>query len=128
MTRGISLVEGGPTPDPVWSCLVASGEDAADVLAAACALGNRSAVRALLMHENVVQSINDKTQVGGHTALHFACSSGELEIVQLLMLKQAQVEVKNQRSETPLLIASQRGHVEVVQYLCHHLTSGIDDI
>jgi len=88
-----------------------------DLLLSACALGNLSVAREIL---NVQPGIDVNTVInnGGYTPLHFACSGGDVEIVHLLCEHGAMVDIRSAKSETPLLIAAQRGHLAVVQYLC----------
>lgn len=88
-----------------------------DTLNSACVLGNVSVVLQLLSRLDNID-LNKADTTGGYRPLHFACSSGEMEIVQLLCEYKAEVDVLSTRMETPLYTAALRGHLEVVQYLC----------
>lgn len=52
----------------------------------------------------------------GCTPLHFACESGEIDIVEYLVFKGADLEVET-FEETPLFKAVSQGHSKVVKYL-----------
>lgn len=57
------------------------------------------------------------------TPLHFAAKEGFLEIVKMLLEKQANVNAKNQENFTPLHFASFNNHLEIVNELL-----AVDDI
>ena len=52
-----------------------------------------------------------------HFFLHIACQKGQLEIVQSLVEKGANIEAKDKSEKTPLHIASTRVNTDVVNYL-----------
>ena len=55
---------------------------------------------------------------GRETALHLACYRGRLEVVELLLQRNAQVNVQDlEFGSTPLHLASSNGHFEIVQLL-----------
>uniref|UniRef100_A0A915HN46 Uncharacterized protein n=1 Tax=Romanomermis culicivorax TaxID=13658 RepID=A0A915HN46_ROMCU len=53
----------------------------------------------------------------GETAVHIAAGSGQLEILQYLQYRGANVAVADKHGDTPLYWASRHGHVHVVNYL-----------
>ncbi len=54
----------------------------------------------------------------GHTALHFACANGCLEVAKYLVEKEnANVNIQDIRGWTTLHHASVKGHLEVIKYL-----------
>ena len=53
----------------------------------------------------------------GRTALHYACSAGQLELVKVLIENGADVNQKNNGGETPLIKACAFGEVLIVEYL-----------
>jgi len=70
--------------------------------------------------KELVLQIGDinQTNEAGWTALHFACSSGKLDIVHYLVKRKANLEVETHNScSTPLFIACSYGHLPIVQFL-----------
>jgi ankyrin repeat protein len=57
------------------------------------------------------------TNEKGRTPLHVTCSLGHTEIVQLLIEKEANVNVKDGDGNTPLQVASQYGYEEIIKLL-----------
>jgi ankyrin repeat protein len=74
---------------------------------------NQECVTVLLAHGVAVDAIT----VDGSTALWFASLYGYLPIVQLLVRGGADFERAGNRGRTPIDIARQRSHGEVVRYL-----------
>ncbi|KAJ3490854.1 hypothetical protein NLI96_g1136 [Meripilus lineatus] len=62
-------------------------------------------------------SLRDSQDADGRTALHWAASSGSLEIVRYLLDQKAQVDVPDQSGWTPLHIAVSAGHEDIVREL-----------
>eukprot|EP00928_Gymnodinium_smaydae_P037159 TRINITY_DN25834_c0_g1_i1.p1 TRINITY_DN25834_c0_g1~~TRINITY_DN25834_c0_g1_i1.p1 ORF type:complete len:2072 (-),score=304.76 TRINITY_DN25834_c0_g1_i1:130-5685(-) len=89
-----------------------------DVLISACALGQMSVVQEVLRLKNDAVDLNKAVDSTGCTPLHFACASGDVDVVHALCERNANVHARSSQNETPLQIAAQRGHLEVVQYLC----------
>ncbi|GFY72014.1 ankyrin repeat and KH domain-containing protein 1 [Trichonephila inaurata madagascariensis] len=54
------------------------------------------------------------------TALTIAADKGHYRFVQLLLERDAIVEVKNKKGNSPLWLAANGGHLEVVQLLCSY--------
>eukprot|EP00928_Gymnodinium_smaydae_P024615 TRINITY_DN1986_c0_g1_i1.p1 TRINITY_DN1986_c0_g1~~TRINITY_DN1986_c0_g1_i1.p1 ORF type:complete len:2362 (-),score=606.06 TRINITY_DN1986_c0_g1_i1:70-7155(-) len=81
-----------------------------------CAHGDSAGVSEILKFSNCA-ALN-KSDQDGYTPLHVACGVGALDVVRVLCEYRAEVDVRSARAETPVLLAAQRGHVEVVQYLC----------
>ena len=59
----------------------------------------------------------------GFTALHWACANGQLGTVEFLIKNSGDVGVAGNQGETPLLLASCYGFIEIVKYL---LSIGVD--
>ncbi|KFM83143.1 Ankyrin repeat and KH domain-containing protein 1, partial [Stegodyphus mimosarum] len=54
------------------------------------------------------------------TALTIAADKGHHRFVQLLLQRDAIVDVKNKKGNSPLWLAANGGHLDVVQLLCNH--------
>lgn len=87
--------------------LIASGE------------GHLGVVRILLQHMGG-QGLED-ADVNGYTALCYAVQGGHEEVVALLVGQGAQANIRDTSEDTPLIVASQCGHMGVVQVLIQHL-------
>jgi ankyrin repeat protein len=60
----------------------------------------------------------DETDNFGHTALFYAASNGQLEVVKLLLEKGAGADIDGKNHNgTPLLFAAQNGDIDVVKLL-----------
>ncbi|KAJ2918465.1 hypothetical protein MD484_g1940, partial [Candolleomyces efflorescens] len=71
-------------------------------------------VRSLVADDpNLINSLD----VDERTPLHWAASSGALDIVRLLVDQKAEVDLPDNSGWTPLLIAVSAGYTEVVQEL-----------
>jgi ankyrin repeat protein/serine/threonine protein kinase len=80
----------------------------------ACALGRAEVVQVLLGARGVnVECAGDQ----GVVPLHVAAHEGWGGVVELLVAKGAKVNAKDFKQRTPLLLASFRGHANVVQLL-----------
>ncbi|KAL9892302.1 ankyrin repeat and sterile alpha motif domain-containing protein 1B isoform X2 [Glossina fuscipes] len=64
-------------------------------------------------------SINGQ-DINGYTPLHHACLNGHYEIVRLLLIYDAAIDVSDIRGSTPLYLASWAGHYEIVKLLLSH--------
>ena len=51
----------------------------------------------------------------GYTPLIFACESGYTDIVSLLIDKEADINVRDECVETPLIVATKHKHTECVK-------------
>lgn len=52
--------------------------------------------------------------------LRFACCNGELELMRLLLAAGADVNAKNERGDTPLSVAAEKGYTDIVELLRAH--------
>jgi ankyrin repeat protein len=57
------------------------------------------------------------TNSSGETPLFFACFTGYLDVVKLLVENGATINVKNNDEETPLIYAVKKGDYSIVNYL-----------
>lgn len=55
-----------------------------------------------------------------NTALHYACSGGHAEAVQLLLDKRANVMLKNTYDQSPLEVATDYSHNDVAIIMLRH--------
>lgn len=96
-------------------------EDAELYLKCAVEEGNRDAVQACL---DQGAGVNCQFKDDLYTPLHTACSStasiGSLEVLNLLLAKDADGNACNKWRETPLLIAANNGHQAAVEALLKH--------
>jgi len=76
--------------------------------------GNIANIRAILSGQPDLVNAKDEK---GSTLLHLACNKGNLEVVEFLIEKGADIEAVNSGGFTPLQIASSRGQREVVELL-----------
>ncbi len=79
-----------------------------------CSLG-QTAIVILLLHCGA--NIHEKHKYHGYTALHKACEKGFIDIVKLLISKNANVLDKTTDGENTLHIAAENGHINVVSAL-----------
>jgi ankyrin repeat protein len=61
--------------------------------------------------------VNGAMSGNGRTRLHIACMTGKLDVVKFLVANGADVNVKTHGGQTPLSIAEERGHTEIVAIL-----------
>ena len=80
----------------------------------ACAVGDLVSMKLFVNHSNfdIVNNENDST------ALHIACSSGHLDVIEYLVsIKADDLLFRNKEGYTPLDLALKHGHVEVVMFI-----------
>ncbi|XP_010143952.1 PREDICTED: myotrophin [Buceros rhinoceros silvestris] len=65
----------------------------------------------------------NRTLEGGRKPLHYAADCGQLEILEFLLLKGADINAPDKHNITPLLSAVYEGHVSCVKLL---LSKGAD--
>ncbi|CAL1530408.1 unnamed protein product [Lymnaea stagnalis] len=61
--------------------------------------------------------------VDGNSALHLASQRGYLEICRALLDAGANVNIRNEKEDTPLIVASVHGHLPIVKLLLEHHAS-----
>lgn len=90
---------------------------------------NRSKENALMLAafvgdvDLVKKLVNDKhatVQKDGWSAIHYAATNGNLDIVKFLIDKKADVDAESPNGTTPLMMACKYGHIQVVKYLLDH--------
>ena len=93
--------------------------DACCSLIDACNEGDLEAVRRLLEEG---RNVNEVTE-DGESLLSLACSSGYLELAQLLLTTtRANVEDRGLKDTTPLMEAASAGHFDIVRLLLDHVS------
>lgn len=65
--------------------------------------------------------MNDMTEEG-ESLLSLACSSGYLELVQLLLATRTNVDDRGLKDTTPLMEAASTGNRDIVQLLLDHVS------
>ena len=96
----------------------------------ACIHGHVGVARELLDRTESTDAPSDETQnfvnmqdVDGNTALFYACESGNLEMVEYLLDKYANVKLTNENNVTPLHVAARCQHMEVAEALIKRMES-----
>ena len=59
----------------------------------------------------------DHQNSSGTHALHAACSTGSPDIVAQLVRKKADVDCRNELSQTPLIVAAENDQAEIIKHL-----------
>ncbi len=73
-------------------------------------LGNLNVVRELLARKAAINH-------PGWTPLHYAATSGQLEIIRLLLEQHAYIDAESPNKTTPLMMASRNGNTKVLKFL-----------
>ena len=76
----------------------------------------RSDICRYLLDTCGAQSVNAQ-DINGDTALHRAAEAGHLEVVRVLLEFGADLSIKNNKGETPLDMARENKHSDVVEVL-----------
>lgn len=84
-----------------------------DALMIAAWKNNEEAVQTLL-------SRGAKVNHDGWTALHYAASTGNMDIVTMLINKGAWVNARSPNGTTPLMMAARSGHTDICKMLLSH--------
>lgn len=79
--------------------------------------GHSSTVKILLDSGADIEAQSDRTK---DTALAVACSAGRLEVVEILVARNANLEHRNLSDYTPLSLAASAGHVDIIRLLLDH--------
>lgn len=79
--------------------------------------GHTSTCHILLDHGADIEAQSDRTK---DTALSLACSSGRQEVVELLLMSNANYEHRNVSDYTPLSLAASGGYVGIIKVLLNH--------
>jgi ankyrin repeat protein len=69
-----------------------------------------------LLADNI--DLNEKDDVSGMSALHYAAACGDYSLVKLLLLKGADIKSRDKTHLTPLHCAASEGHEDVIELLC----------
>lgn len=67
--------------------------------------------------EELIKSGADVNLAGKETPLTAACLNGNLDIVDILLAAKADINLGNEKRKTPLEIAGERGHLDVINRL-----------
>ena len=71
----------------------------------------------LLLQEKVVHNINLKNKIGGETALIYASKKGHKDIVELLLDKGANLDIRDIKSYNALMYARQNNYEEIIKLI-----------
>lgn len=82
-----------------------------------CREGNAVAVRLWL--DNTENDLNQGDD-HGFSPLHWACREGRSNVVDMLIMRGARINVMNRGDDTPLHLAASHGHRDIVQKLIQH--------
>jgi ankyrin repeat protein len=94
-----------------------------NLLHVACRLGIIPWVEAVLSKKRWMPRIQERVNMGnleGRTALHYAASSGDIALVQLLLNRGADIKTEDSNGITALHIAAKEGNMAVMQLLLNH--------
>jgi ankyrin repeat protein len=69
-----------------------------------------------LFSTNTLDAINTK----GNTALMLAALNGHINVVKILISKQANINLQNKQGNTALMLAAQSGHANIIELLLVH--------
>ena len=92
----------------------AKGTDAWSLLHYAAGSGSTDMTRLLL---DKGADVNAKESKGGQTPLHRAVEKGHITVAKLLIANSADVNAKDNQGRTPLSLAKEKGHKEIVELL-----------
>lgn len=79
------------------------------------AMGGKTGTAAILLDHGA--QVNAADQRGKDTALHFAAWVGNVDLVALLLARKADHDAKDQMYRTPLALAKEKGHTNVIKLL-----------
>ncbi|XP_071097328.1 uncharacterized protein [Haliotis cracherodii] len=79
-----------------------------------------------LLGEHTRQDVSGRDLVNGDTALHLACRTGSVKSVEVLKKYGADVNVWNNNGNSPVFVACETGHVDIVKQCLHFAASGIN--
>ena len=82
-------------------------------------------VKFLFRLHNIDPNITDKQHLGCFAALHHACFAGDLEVVDFLLSKGAHPDIGDNDGDTPIMIASFRGDLDLVKILVSKCPSAV---
>ncbi|OCT96303.1 hypothetical protein XELAEV_18013978mg [Xenopus laevis] len=97
----------------LWTSLAANMDD----IFAQCREGNAVAVRLWL--DNTENDLNQGDD-HGFSPLHWACREGRSNVVDMLIMRGARINVMNRGDDTPLHLAASHGHRDIVQKLIQY--------
>jgi hypothetical protein len=86
-----------------------------------CGRGDVSAINDLLCSSDV-----DFQDNSGHTAIHVACTYGQVEATRLLLSVFARTDITDNDRDTPAMVAQQHGNTTLLPYLHCTLTESLD--
>lgn len=66
------------------------------------------------------RQIVDQKKDDGFSALHLAALNGHKDVAAVLLRNRAEVDIRNNREQTPLLLAVSQGHSSLIELLVHN--------
>lgn len=103
--------------------MVARDEHGNSALHMSAANGNDICVKMLC---ELAPSLMDAPNAQGNTPLHWACISGHLSVVVILLQMHASTAVENVNERTPICEAQLHGRSDIVEYFIQLLDGGED--
>lgn len=117
-----SLTAGIPKEQKVLKLLLDAGaempcETESDAVSMKESLTLESQIESPKISDIDLEEYADSVDINGRTLLHTAAHKGDLHLVQLLLLKGANIEALDKSKQTPLNLAAKQGFAEVVSAL-----------
>ena len=107
------------------------------ILHKACLLNDINAVSLLLKYDSEYQKLKIKKKTthahehvklkinlqnfDGNTCIHRAAKNGNTEIMDLILISEDLLNMKNSLGETPIAIAANNGHIECVNFMINKI-------
>jgi len=110
--------------EPGWSrALIPPGMSGGSRLRRAARTGNSAKVAQLIA---CGASVHSSCEVFERTSLHYAAHYGQLACVKMLVELGSDVEAVDLNGETPIHLAAERGHADVIEWLAHMGGAAVD--
>ena len=74
-------------------------------------------LNAVIQHLNNCADVNQKDRYIGYTPLHYSAWNGDIDIAELLIVKGANLNVRDKKNNTPLDVAVKANKIKIASYL-----------